>query len=101
VKPYPAKPYPGTQYPGTQYPVKVAIAPPTPIKVKLPDVEAKIKKRKNRREQVSLENVTNVNIRLPKAAIFGLDTKNIGNVLNPDKVTKVYVNGVLKQVKKV
>lgn len=101
VKPYPAKPYPGTQYPGTQYPVKVAIAPPTPIKVKLPDVEAKIKKRKNRREQVSLENVTNVNIRLPKAAIFGLDTKNVGNVLNPDKVTKVYVNGVLKQVKKV
>jgi hypothetical protein len=98
--PYPAKPYPTTPYPAKPYPSTTAITPPQPIRVKTPDVKIKTQK-KTTKSKVTMKNVTNVNIRLPKTAIFGLDTKNVGNVLNPDAVTKTYVDGVLKTVKRI
>ena len=99
TKPYPTRVYPTKLYPAKPYPTTVITPPITPTRVKLPKSDVKSSK-KRKSEKVSIANVTNLNIRLPKAAIFGIDNKNVGNAIKPDAITKTYVNGVLKRVKR-
>ena len=105
VKPYVSQPYPVKPYVSQPYPAKPyvnKITPPTPQapRVRLPDTKSNTGKT-TKKSSVSLSNVTNVNIKLPKTAIFGIDKKTRGNVIKKDAVTKEYVNGVLKRVKRI
>jgi hypothetical protein len=105
VKPYVSQPYPVKPYVSQPYPAKPyvnKVTPPTPQapRVRLPDTKSNTGKT-TKKSSVSLSNVTNVNIKLPKAAIFGIDKKTRGNVIKKDAVTKEYINGVLKRVKRI
>jgi hypothetical protein len=80
-------------------PTRMIITPPPPPTTRFGGRNNKPSKKKSTRSNIILKNVTNINIKLPRAALFG-DKYRVGNILPNDIVEKNYSDGKLIKTNK-